>query len=416
MQTLSRRIFSIFIWVFSSVIGLLTGMIYAAENNANAATVPIENAIATIIETKVICREPGKYLGQGSEYGVNEHGHPIILKRVVESDRYLGWATLARTRTGELIVAFSGDRDAHVCPWGKTQIIRSLDQGKNWTLPQTITSTPLDDRDAGIIQTKAGTLLVSWFTSLAFELPYYEAAIQHYARHGEKIPPEIRNKWLGNWVRRSEDNGQSWGEPVRTVSTAPHGPIQLRDGRLLYIGNGQWQNQTTVTVEQSSDDGRTWSVIATIEKPQGSTTRMCEPHLVELASGKLLAMFRYEPKDRSKCFLMQSESSDGGKTWSLVHSSGIWGYPPHLIQLRNGWVLVVYGYRREPFGERACISRDEGRTWDLENQVMLAGAPGPDLGYPTSAQLEDGSILTVYYQAKKLGEPTNLMSTHWRLK
>ncbi|OGV70864.1 MAG: hypothetical protein A2283_14135 [Lentisphaerae bacterium RIFOXYA12_FULL_48_11] len=416
MQIFSKRSVASCLFAFCCLTLLSPDMIRAGENNAIAAAIPAENTIATIIETKVICKEQGKYLGQGSEYGVNKDGHPVVLQRVVESGRYLGWATLARIRTGELIVAFSGDRDAHVCPWGKTQIIRSLDQGKTWTLPQTITSTPLDDRDAGIIQTKTGALLVSWFTSLAFEGAYFEAAVQRYARHGEKIPPEIRKQWLGNWIRRSEDNGRKWGEPVRTVSTAPHGPIQLRDGRLLYIGNGQWQNKAAVTVEQSGDDGRTWSVITTIEKPQGSTTSMCEPHLVELASGKLLAMFRYEPKDRSKCFLMQSESSDGGKTWSPVHSSGIWGYPPHLIQLRNGWVLVAYGYRMKPFGERACISRDEGRTWDLENQIILAEAPGPDLGYPSSVQIEDGSILTVYYQAEKLGAPTSLVSTHWRLK
>lgn len=384
---------------------------------ARAAQPPdVGNKIATILETKVICREPGKYLGQGSEFGIDKDGHPIILKRLVEPDRYLGWATLAGTRDNELIVAFSGDRDAHVDPWGKTQIIRSRDQGKTWSVPQTITSTPLDDRDAGLIQTKAGTLLVSWFTSLAFEGPNFDAASQRYARHAEKIPPETREKWLGNWVRRSEDRGKTWQAPIRTVSTAPHGPIQLRDGRLLYIGNGRWQGQPAVTVEQSGDDGRTWSVIATIAAgPQDSVGGLSEPHLVELSSGKLLAMFRHEPKDRSQCFLMQSESNDGGKTWTAAQRTGIWGYPPHLIQLRNGWILLSYGYRREPFGERACISRDEGKTWDLENQITLAGAPGADLGYPSSLQLADDSILTVYYQAEKIGEPTRLMSTHWRL-
>jgi sialidase-1 len=373
------------------------------------------NAIATIIETKVICREPGKYLGPGSEFGVDKDGHPTVEKRVVESDRYVGWPTLAKTREGELIVAFSGDRDAHVCPWGKTQIIRSHDDGKTWSEPQTITSTPLDDRDAGLIQTKEGTLLVSWFTSLGFEKSTFPAAVERYARHGEKIPEETREKWLGNWVRRSEDGGKTWLEPVRTISTAPHGPIQLRDGRLLYIGNGEWQGKGTIIVEQSSDDGRTWSVLTTISKPQDLAGGFGEPHLVALASGKLLAMFRFEPKDR-QCFLMQSESDDGGKTWSPIHSSGIWGYPPHMIQLKNGWVLVSYGYRREPFGERTCISRDDGKTWDVENQILLANAPGPDLGYPSSVQLDDSSILTVYYQAEKFGEPTLLMSTHWRLK
>jgi Neuraminidase (sialidase) len=378
--------------------------------------VPGGNALATIIETKLICREPGKYLGYGTEYGVDANGHPIIKKRVIEADRYIGWPTIAKTHDGELIVAFSGDRDSHVCPWGKTKIIRSRDEGKNWSAPETITSTALDDRDAGIIQTQKGTLLVSWFTSIAFTLPVYPAAFERYARVAEKVTAETRKQWLGNWVRRSEDGGKTWQEPVRTVSSAPHGPIQLRDGRLMYVGTGKWQGKTAITIEQSPDDGRTWNVIATISKPDGAVDRLSEPHMVELTSGKLLALVRNEPKDRSQCFLLQSESTDGGKSWTPLISTGIWGYPPHLTQLNNGWLLVVYGHRREPFGQRACISRDEGKTWDLENQVMLAVADGPDMGYPSSVQLADDSILTVYYQADKPGEPTCVRSTHWKLK
>ncbi|HMI02102.1 MAG TPA: sialidase family protein [Pedobacter sp.] len=92
------------------------------------------------------------------------------------------------------------------------------------------------------------------------------------------------------------------------------------------------------------------------------------------------------------------------------------GIPPHLIQLANGWIVVVYGYRREPFGERACVSRDEGKTWDIANEIVLNNAASRDLGYPSSVQLKDGSILTVYYQAEKFGQPTSLLSTHWRIK
>lgn len=375
------------------------------------------NTFSEILETKIICKEKGKYLGVGSEYGFNEDGHPMIKKEVIEEDRYLGWPTIAKTKTGELLVVFSGDRDSHVCPWGKTQMIRSKDQGKTWSDPETINNTPLDDRDGGIIQTKEGTLLVSWFTSLAFiTASYFQGAVQRYMRHGEKLSRETREKWLGNWVRRSEDGGKTWGEPVKTISTAPHGPIQLKDGRLLYIGNGILGNKPTNTIEESFDDGRSWKVIADFPKPEGYIGGLGEPHMVELASGKLIALFRNEPKDRNKCFLLQTDSYDGGKTWSPLRDTGIWGYPPHLIELKNGWVVVVYGHRREPYGEKACISRDEGKTWDTDNQVFLSAAPGRDLGYPSSVQLDDGSLLTVYYQSEKKERPTCIMSTHWKLK
>jgi len=39
-------------------------------------------------------------------------------------------------------------------------------------------------------------------------------------------------------VRRSKDNGKTWGVPSRTVATAPRGPIPLKDGRLIYVGTG----------------------------------------------------------------------------------------------------------------------------------------------------------------------------------
>ena len=105
---------------------------------------------AEIISTRVICKQPGKYIG---------------------------WPSITQTRSGELLVVFSGDREAHVCPFGITQMIRSSDLGQTWTDPVTINNTPLDDRDAGILETSKGTLLVNWFTSLAFDTE------KHYKRN-----------------------------------------------------------------------------------------------------------------------------------------------------------------------------------------------------------------------------------------
>lgn len=373
------------------------------------------NSIAEVFETKAICVEPGIYPVQlVSDQALDINGHSVMAKKVIEPNRYIGWPTIVKTNDNKLMVTFSGDRDSHVCPYGKTQAVTSEDNGKTWSEPHTINNTPLDDRDSGIIQTKKGTLVVSWFTSVAFENKAYAASYYKYVRIGEKIPAETRKQWLGNWVRRSEDGGKTWLAPSRTAGTAPHGPIALKNGDLLYVGIGKGKN-SSVIVERSTDDGKSWKVISEIQKPEGLVSGLSEPHMVELKSGKLLAMIRNEPKDVSQCFLLQSESLDGGKTWSVMKSTGIWGYPPHLKQLNNGWLLVVYGCRRAPFGERACISKDEGKTWDIANEINLCNAVSRDLGYPSSVQLNDGSILTVYYQARKIGEPAVLMSTHWKL-
>lgn len=345
--------------------------------------------IATVLETKVICKE---------------------------LNRYIGWPTITKIRSGELLVVFSGNRDAHVCPFGVTQMVRSSDNGKTWSDPVTINNTPLDDRDAGILETRSGTLLVNWFTSLAFATPKNFSRHPAWQRHAEKLGPETRTHWLGNWTRRSLDGGNTWETPVKQNVSAPHGPIELQDGRLLYVGTGSQNKEKVLGVEESRDDGKTWRLIATIDIPREESIKSYwEPHVAELPDGKLVAMFRYQPKDKSQSYLRQAESTDGGKIWTTTHKTPIWGYPPHLTVLDNGWLLVVYGVRRTPFGERACISRNGGKTWDIENEITLSPGMNDDLGYPASVQLDDGSILTVYYQIDKPGEKTCLMSTHWRI-
>ena len=50
-----------------------------------------------------------------------------------QDGNYLGWPTIASRSNGELLVVFSGDREEHACPYGKTQMIRSSDQGISWS-------------------------------------------------------------------------------------------------------------------------------------------------------------------------------------------------------------------------------------------------------------------------------------------
>ena len=72
--------------------------------------------------------------------------------------------------------------------------------------------------------------------------------------------------------------------------------------------------------------------------------------------------------------------------------------------------LYFYGYRLAPITKRACLSTDECKTWDVENQITLTKAFNPDMGCPSSVQLPDNCILTVYYQADDLGGPTVLLN------
>jgi sialidase-1 len=268
--------------------------------------------------------------------------------------------------------------------------VRSTDGGKTWSEHETIFDTPIDDRDSGIIRTAKGTILVSWFTNPG------------------------GGEWQGHWTIRSEDNGHTWGEPVRTEVTTPHGPIQLSDGRILFVGQRPHESHSDtydVGIQESTDDGRSWQTIGTFPVPEGAKMLSYdECHVAECADKNLIILFRdcFEPHR-----VRQSKSTDGGRTWAAPHVTEMHGYPPHVIRLRDNRLLTVYAKRWEPFGQYACLSSDGGKTWDVANEVRVAAAWQNDIGYPASVQLDDGSIWTVYYQPDRPGEKPCLMGTHW---
>ena len=179
-----------------------------------------------------------------------------------------------------------------------------------------------------------------------------------------------------------------------------HGGIQLSSGELLVasyrmIGDG-------IAVHAADSAGGAWRRLAVIPSVQPESLSFGEPHMVQLTTGRIIMMIRatahpYDDTD-PRCVLWESFSDDGGKTWARPFPTPLWGFPPHLALLNDGRVLCTYGYRRPPFGERACVSED-GIRWEAADELILRDdAPNGDLGYPASVELEPGVILTVYYQ------------------
>ena len=329
---------------------------------------------------------------------------------------YHGWPTLARRRNGELLVVCSGGREAHVCPFGRVELMRSSDNGKTWTFPRVLIDGPIDDRDAGVLETAKGSILVTTFTSLAYE-ERLNTALKMKPDDENAWPPEKIDRWqavhhrvdpvqreveLGSWVIRSTDGGRSWSAPYRCPVNSPHGPIQLSDGRLLYAGKLFWYgragaNQGRIGVCESSDDGETWRWLAEIPtRPGDDFNDYHELHAVEAADGRVIAHIRNHNKSNERETL-QSESSDGGKTWSVAHSIGVWGYPSHLLRLSDDRLLMSYGHRRDPVGNQARTSEDHGRSWSRA-MIISGDATSTDLGYPSTVELDDGSLLMVWYE------------------
>lgn len=349
----------------------------------------------------------------------------ILETKVISLDRrfYSGWPTVCRRASGQLVVTCSGGREAHVCPFGRVEMITSDDDGQTWTWPRTLLDGPIDDRDSGCLETAKGTLLVTTFTSLAYE-PGLVAGNKDGKWGAEKLArwngvhnrlsADNRKKELGVWMIRSTDGGLTWSPKYDCLVSSPHGPIQLEGGRLLYAGKDLWRPGERVGVAESSDDGQTWKWLADIAPRDGDKhEEYHELHAAETNDGRIVVQIRNHNKTNERETL-QCESKDGGKTWTTPKSIGVWGLPSHLLKLRDGRILMSYGHRRAPLGNQARISTDQCHTWSEPIILSGDGITG-DLGYPSTVELADGTLLTVWYETMKGSPLAVLRQAKWRL-
>ena len=182
--------------------------------------------------------------------------HGIISRQQDNIYGYHGWPSLCVDENGVMYAVCSGLRMRHICPFGKTVMYISRDHGTTWTPPIIVNDTALDDRDAGIISLGGGKLLVSWFSHPAdvylnnfadsiksccttSEAAIALAQLMTYHRLSEETGKG------GSFVRLSRDNGVTWGETIQVPVSAPHGPIMLSDGKLLYLGKELYSRSET---------------------------------------------------------------------------------------------------------------------------------------------------------------------------
>jgi hypothetical protein len=352
----------------------------------------------------------------------------ILDTRVISLDgaQYHGWPTLARRRNGQLLLAYSGGRETHVCPFGRVELIVSNDDGKSWGWPRVLLDSDIDDRDAGVLETSRGTLLVTTFTSLAYESVLAAAEKKEAGSPGAWAPERLRlwqaahtrldaaqrRAQLGQWMIRSTDGGATWSPRYSSIVNSPHGPVELADGRMLYAGKELWTGEKRVGVCDSRDDGATWQWLAEIPvRPGDKASAYHELHAVD-AGGRIIVHIRNHNATNTGETL-QTESEDGGKTWTVPRSIGVWGLPSHLLRLRDGRLLMTYGHRRPPFGNQARVSGDAGRTWS-EPMIISGDGAGGDLGYPSTVELADGTLLTAWYESLKGNPRAVLRQAHWK--
>lgn len=375
-----------------------------------------------------------------------------VMEKSDSAHNYFGWPTVAKLSDGTLLAGASGFRIDHVCPFGKAVISYSRDEGKTWTAPMPFIDTPLDDRDVGLLvygddrviatsfnnSVEFQRLWLSWrednLTRMTGETARREATAQGYVRsyldYVDVFYPN-HDDFYGSTFRMSEDGGKSWGKLLYSPVTCPHGPLATKEGKIIYIGTPM------ADIKRKAADPRIRSfeilpdgemkelgIIPPIEDEHGALNAE-EPHAFELANGDILVHIRAE---RRKCehevfTIYQTVSKDGGKTFpkpspiQLENASDVdakfLGSPPHIMRHSSGALLSLIGVRDGAVGVRVLKSVNEGESWEV--MVLTDDATSNDIGYPSTVELKDGSLYTIWYERPSLEEPATIRGAHWEL-
>ena len=62
-----------------------------------------------------------------------EAEHGVVCRRDNSMFGYFGWPSITRLADGTLVVVASGNRIWHVCPFGKSVMTISRDNGRTWS-------------------------------------------------------------------------------------------------------------------------------------------------------------------------------------------------------------------------------------------------------------------------------------------
>lgn len=316
------------------------------------------------------------------------------------------WPQIQCAADGTLL-AFGYNAAAHTTLPGDVDAWVSSDAGTTWNWRATAAERPAQSANychwaSGIGATGDVLVLASGMDDAANE-------------RGKRQPNDVR-------VFRSGDFGKAWTKtgtfPARVggaLKPYPFGSIVRSAGgslrTVVYSVDETHANAEAAWQMTSSDDGRTWQESGKIGDGINETV------LLPLAGKSWLGVARTSnrPAPEHGQELRQFRSADDGKTWTgegLI--AGYHKHPPHLLRLKDGRILLTFGNRRDG-GIETCLSTDDGRTWSPATRIFTTG-PG-DMGYPSTAQLPDGKLVTVFYAIKSpLHDGYHMGAVGWAAK
>jgi len=307
-------------------------------------------------------------------------------ERYIAVDNVCAWPNLTVLPNGDLVAAIF-NHPSHGLAEGDVEVWASADGGKLWEMRGTATTHDSGTNRMNVAAGRAhnGDLVVlaSGWGGLGF-----------------------RKKILPVMVSRSPDGGRTWERsldvqlPEGVSYLIPFGDVVRMEGRWLaapfYFEDRDWSSDAGPAIRKgssyllfSNDDGRTWGDGVVIGRDDYNETTV-----LRLRADRWLAALRTYGDGHLELFT----SNDEGRTWKNTGPLTLPSHhPAHLLRLQDGRILLTYGVReRGHQGVGMRISEDEGETWKAPTRIVnLEGST--DGGYPSSVQLDDGSLVTAYY-------------------
>jgi hypothetical protein len=321
----------------------------------------------------VVYREAGRFGGWPANHGIWSWGNEIVVGFEAGYFR--------KTDAGHAIDY--GRPAEHV-------LARSLDGGETWRIerPEGL-KPPAGEKVAGVPTAEGGKQPVDCPGGIDFTHP------------GFCLTARMTSIDAGNSrFYYSYDRGRTWQGPFILPNFDQPGTAARTD----YLVNGKHDLTMFLTAAKSNkregrvicvrtrDGGKTWTLQSFVTPEPAGNEYAIMPSSVRLSKNVILTAVRY------RSFIENYLSKDDGKTWESLGrpATDIGGNPPCLVHLKDGRLAMTFGFRKEPFGIRALISRDQGRTWG-EPIILRQDGGSWDLGYTRTVQRSDGRMVTVYY-------------------
>ena len=268
-----------------------------------------------------------------------------------------------------------------------------------------------------MVQLRNGTLVCSSYAWALLDDKVAETK-QNVMRHGPFV-------FLGGYLVRSPDGGRHWEPPI--VPPATRGELTLdafgkpvpaynrgamcegKDGRLYWVVAANTvatprKSETHLLISQ--DQGLHWTYACPVA--QDSKVTFNESSLYETPKGTLVAFMRTANFDDHTTL---ARSFDRGQSFQPWEDAGFQGHPHYALRLPDQRVLLIYGYRHQPFGIRARVLNAECTDASTAPEIVLRDDGGNgDLGYPWATLLSKKRALVVYYFNQKDG-PRHIAGT-----